>query len=181
MSRFTARTTIQTFQMARRDTVRINMVLCSLVPIEAAKNSIQPWRANFQFIRLSHMALGDPKLHSLASILTTSRTPAPASVEIGTQPSSAISTPLTTSQSTYSRAPSSLMYTTKLLPISTIQIPVGPTRLTALNGHAQRQRMSSSSSKVPLMTVVSDLSTRFQASRLSRTSRMLSEGTPAAS
>ena len=176
-----ARTTIQMYQMAKRDTAPISTVLCSSVPIEAAKISIQQWRASFQFIRLSHMALGDPKLHSLASTLTTSRTLRPASVEIGTQSSSAISTPLTTSQCTCSRTPSSLMSMTKLSPTSTIQIPPGPTQLTALNGHAQRPRMSSSSSKAPPTTAILDLSTRFRASRSSRTSRMLSEGTPAAS
>lgn len=157
MSRFTVRTTIPMFPMAKRDTAPISTVLCSSVPIEAANHCIQRWHLHFQFIRLSHMARGDPKLLSLASTSTTSRILTPASVEESTQPSSAISTPLTTSQCICSRTPSSITSRMKLSLTSKIRIPPGPTRLTALNGLALRQRMSSSSSKAPPMTAISDL------------------------
>ena len=146
MSRFTARTTIQTFPTARRDTAPISTVLCSSVPMKPPKISTQTKLLKCQFIRLSHMAHGDPKLHSLASTLTTSRTLTPASVDVSIQPFSAIRAPLTTSQSTCSRAPSSLMSMTKLSPTSLIQTLIGPTQLTAWNGHAQHQRTLFSSS-----------------------------------
>ena len=174
------RTTIRTFPTAKRDSVLISTVSCSSVLTKRSKNSTRKKAALCQFIKLIHMAHGDPKSHSLASTLTTSRTPTPASVVRSIQPFSAIRVALTTSQFIFSRTPSSLMSMTKLSPTSVTHIPRGLGRINAWNGHAQRQRTSSSSSKTPPMEAVSGRSKQFQASRSFQTSRMPSEGTLAA-